>query len=238
MTNSATSHLLPVFARVDLGFERGEGCLADRHQWRALSRLHLGRRGECAGSLPSASGRGAAGAGDKALAHVEPVQEPGWREARRAAVRAELCRHRVLLQFRRRSDGRRDQGRAPLSILQGPSRALSPHHLRGRVPRPHAGHARRDRLRQISRRLWPADGRFRPGAAWRSRSGEKGDRAAHRRHPDRAGAGRGRRALRAACLLQGAAPALRRARACCWRSTRCRPAWAAPAISSPTSASA
>src|SRR5215469_11928615 len=26
MTNSATSHLLPVFARVDLGFTRGEGC--------------------------------------------------------------------------------------------------------------------------------------------------------------------------------------------------------------------
>jgi acetylornithine/N-succinyldiaminopimelate aminotransferase len=26
MTHSATSHLLPVFARVDLGFERGEGC--------------------------------------------------------------------------------------------------------------------------------------------------------------------------------------------------------------------
>jgi acetylornithine/N-succinyldiaminopimelate aminotransferase len=26
MTNSGTSHLLPVFARVDLGFERGEGC--------------------------------------------------------------------------------------------------------------------------------------------------------------------------------------------------------------------
>ena len=25
MTHSATSHLLPVFARVDLGFERGEG---------------------------------------------------------------------------------------------------------------------------------------------------------------------------------------------------------------------
>src|SRR6201994_5010638 len=25
MTNSAASHLLPVFARVDLGFERGEG---------------------------------------------------------------------------------------------------------------------------------------------------------------------------------------------------------------------
>ena len=35
---------------------------------------------------------------------------------------------------------------------------------------------------------------------------------AHRRHPDRAGAGRGRRALRAACLLQGVARTLRPAR--------------------------
>ena len=43
---------------------------------------------------------------------------------------------------------------------------------------------------------------------------------------------------RAACVLQGAAPALRRATACCWCSTRCRPAWAAPANCSPTSASA
>ena len=50
----------------------------------------------------------------------------------------------------------------------------------------------------------------------RPRSGEEGDRSAHRGHPDRAGAGRGRRALRAAVLLQGAAPALRRATACCW----------------------
>ena len=71
--------------------------LADRNQRRALSRFHLRRRGECARPLPSASGRGVAGAGDKAVAHVEPVQEPGRRQARGAAVRAELCRFRVLL---------------------------------------------------------------------------------------------------------------------------------------------
>jgi hypothetical protein len=47
--------------------------------------------------LPSASGRGIAGTGHQAVAHVEPVQEPRWRQARRAAVRAELCRFRVLL---------------------------------------------------------------------------------------------------------------------------------------------
>ena len=43
MNKSAASHLLPVFARVDLGFERGEGAwLID--QRRALSRFRLGRR--------------------------------------------------------------------------------------------------------------------------------------------------------------------------------------------------
>ena len=136
------------------------GRVADRDQRRALSRLHLRRCGECAGTRASASGQGAAGAGDEALAHVEPVQEPGWRQARGAAVRTELCRLRVLLQFRRGGDGMRDQGRAPISRLQGPSRALSHHHLRRRVPRPHAGDAGGDRLRQISRRLWSADGRL------------------------------------------------------------------------------
>ena len=165
MTKSATSHLLPVFARVDLGFERGEGAWLIATNGERYLDFTSRRRGECAGPCASASGRGAAGAGDKAVAHVEPVQEPGRRAARRAAVRAELCRLRVLLQFRRRSDGMRDQGHAQISRRQGPSRALSHHHLRRRVPRPHAGDAGRDRLRQISRRFRAADGRLRPGAA-------------------------------------------------------------------------
>ena len=219
-------------------FRARRGLLADRDQRRALSRFHLRRRGERARPLPPASGGGAAGAGHQTVAHVEPVQEPGRREAGGAAVRTELCRLRLLRQFRRRSDGMRDQGHAQISRRQGPSRALSHHHLRRRVSRPHAGDAGRDRLAEISRRFWAAGGRFRPGAARRSRCREEGDRPADRGHPDRAAAGRRRRARRAACLLQGAAPALRRQGPACWCSTRCRPAWAAPASCSPTSVSA
>ena len=210
MTNSAAPHLLPVFARVRPRFRAWRRLLADRDQWRALSRFHLRRRGECARPCPSGAGRGVAGAGDEALAHVEPVPEPGRREARRAAVQRELRGLRVLLQFRRRSAGMRDQDRAPLSRRQGPSGALSHHHLRRRLPWPHAGDAGRDRLGKISRRFRPADGRLRPGAAWRSRGGEEGDRSADRRHPDRADPGRGRRAFGDARLPEGVAPALRR----------------------------
>ena len=57
----------------------------------------------------------------------------------------------------------------------------------------------------------PMDG-FDQVHARRSRSRQEGDRPADRRHPDRAAAGRGRRARRAACVLQGVAPALRRQR--------------------------
>ena len=215
MTNSATSHLLPVFARVDLGFERGEGAWLIATNGERYLDFTSGVAVNALGHAHPHLVAGAAGAGHQALAHVEPVQEPGRRQARRAAVRAELCRLRVLLQFRRRSDGMRDQGRAPLSRRQGPSRALPHHHLRRRVPRPHAGDAGRDRLGQISRRLRSAAGRLRPGAAWRSRSGEEGDRPAHRRHPDRAGAGRGRRALARRMRSSRRCASCATTRACC-----------------------
>ena len=238
MTKSATSHLLPVFARVDLGFRARRGLLADRDQRRALSRFHLRRRGQCARPCPSASGRGAAGAGEKLWHMSNLFKSP---DGERLAAR--LC-EQSFADFVFFANSGAEAMECAIKIARkyhaakGHPRALSHHHLRRRVPRPHAGDAGRDRLGQISRRLRPADGRLRPGAARRSRGGEEGDRPAHRRHPDRAGAGRGRRARGAACLLQGAARALRRATACCWSSTRCRPAWAAPASCSPTSASA
>ena len=121
MSTSATSHLLPVFARVDLGFERGEGCWLIATNGDRYLDFTSGVAVNALGHAHPASGQGAAGAGDKTLAHVEPVQEPGRRGPRGALVRAELCRLRVLLQFRRGSDGRRDQARAPLSLLQGTS---------------------------------------------------------------------------------------------------------------------
>ena len=210
MTNSATSHLLPVFARVDLGFERGEGAwliATDGERYLDFtSGVAVNALGHAHPHLVAAL----AGAGDKAVAHVEPVQEPGRRAARGAAVRTELCRLGVFRKFRRRGDGMRDQDDAQVSRRQRPRRALSDHHLRRRVSRADAGNAGRDRLAKISRRFWAAGGWLRPGAARRPRSRQEGDRPAHRGHPDRAAAGRRRRARRAACVLQGVAPALRR----------------------------
>ena len=229
---ASASRLRPGRSRL---FERRR-LLAHRHQWRPLSRFHLRCRGQRARPLPSRAGGRPAGAGDQTLAHVEPVQEPGRRQAGRAVVRGELCRLRVLLQFRCGSDGRRHQAGAPLSFLERRPRAQSHHHLRRRVPRPHLGDARGHRLGKISRRLRSGDGRFRPGAAWRPRSRQESHRPAHRRHPDRAGAGRGRRAHRAGVVLQGAAPALRRA----WPAARLRrgadrhgPLWRSLCLSPP-----
>ncbi len=186
--------------------------MADSNQWRALSRFHQWRGGECAGPCASASGRSLAGTGDKTVAHVEPVQEPGWRAARGTAVRTKLRRLCVFRELRRRGDGMRDQDHAQISRRQRSLGALSHHHLRRRVSRADAGDAGCDRVCQISRRLRAADGWLRSGNARRPRRRQEGDRSAHRGHPDRTAAGRGRRACRAACVLQGVASAVRRQR--------------------------
>ena len=55
------------------------------------------------------------------------------------------------------------------------------HHLRGRLPRPHARHARRRRQEEISRRLRPGGRGLRPGAVRRSRGDQERDRARDRR---------------------------------------------------------
>ena len=195
MTNSATSHLLPVFARVDLGFERGEGAwLIATNGERYLdftSGVAVNALGHCHPHLVAALQEQAT-----KLWHMSNL----FKSPDGEKLAARLCEQSFAdFVFFCNSGAEAMEGAIKVArryhAVQGPSRALSPHHLRGRVPRPHAGDARRDRLRKISRRLRAAAGRFRPGAARRSRSGEEGDRPAHRRHPDRAGAGRGRRAL-------------------------------------------
>ena len=89
------------------------GCVADRDRRRALSRFHQRRRRQRAWPCPPASGRSGAGAGREAVARLEPVPDSGRRAARRAAVRGELRRRRVLRQFRRGGDGSRHQDGAP-----------------------------------------------------------------------------------------------------------------------------
>ena len=134
MTNSATSHLLPVFARVDLGFERGEGAwLISTNGERYLDFTS----GVAVNALGHAHPHLVAALQEQAtkLWHMSNLfKSPDGEQARRAAVRTELCRLRVLLQFRRGGDGMRDQDRAPLScrpraipsaIASSPSKARS-----------------------------------------------------------------------------------------------------------------
>ena len=159
-------------------FRAGRRRMADRDQWRALPRFLLGRRRQCAGALASAARRRARGAGPKSLARLQSLRDSGGRARRQAAVRGELCRLRVLLQFRRRGDGMRDQGGAQIPGGQRQAGALPHHHLRGLLPRPHAGDARRRRPEEISRRLRPGGRRLRSHAVRRSRSGQARHRAA------------------------------------------------------------
>ena len=56
--------------------------------------------------------------------------------------------------------------------VNGAARALPHHHLRRRLPRPHAGHSRRRRPAEIPRRLRPEGRRLRPGAVRRHEGAE------------------------------------------------------------------
>ena len=187
---------------------RALGCSRPR---RALSRFYLRRRGQRLRPCASLHGRGADRAGHEALARLQSLPHPGRRAAGRPAVRLELRRYRVLPELRRRSHRMRDQDGAQIPVGERQAGALPHYHLRRRLPRPHARGHRRHRQQEISRRLRPAGRRLRPGGLRRSRSDQEGDRAGDRRHHDRAGDGRGRRARAAACLPQSPARAVRQA---------------------------
>jgi acetylornithine/N-succinyldiaminopimelate aminotransferase len=110
------SHMLPVFARADVAFERGEG------PWL------IATNGDRYLDFTS-------GVAVNALGHAHPHLVEGAspsrrrssgtsrtstrsRKARTAGTRlcdAQLCRYRLLLQFRRGSDGVRDQDGAQVS---------------------------------------------------------------------------------------------------------------------------
>ena len=104
----------------------------------ALSRLHPGLGGQLPRPLP-ARRRRRAPAQARQLLTPSPAfyNAPSLRLAK-ALVEHELLRSGVLRQFRRGSQRRRDQARAQIRRAP-PERRLRDHHLRGRLPRPHAG---------------------------------------------------------------------------------------------------
>ena len=193
-----SSHLLPTYARVDLAFERGEGVwlftAAGERYLDFTSGVAVNALGHAHPRLVEALSEQA-----KKVWHVSNLYRIP--EGERLAER--LCAASFADTVFFQNSGAEalecciKMARKYQSVERA-SRALSHHHLRGRLPRPHARHHRRHRQPEISRRLRPAGRRLRPGAVRRPRGGEEGDRACDRRHPDRADPGRGRRARAAA----------------------------------------
>ncbi len=210
MTHSATSHLLPVFARVDLGFERGEGAWliatnGERYldftsgvAVNALGHAHphlVAALQEQATKLWHMSNLFKSPDGERLAARLCEQSFADFVFFANSGAEAMECAIKIARRYHA-SKGHPERYR--LVTFEGA--------FHGRT----LGHAGSDRIGQISRRVRAAARRLRPGAAWRSGSRQEGDRTAHRRHRDRAGAGRGRRAFGAAGVLQVVAPAVRR----------------------------
>ena len=199
MTNSATSHLLPVFARVDLGFERGEGAwLIATNGERYLdftSGVAVNALGHCHPHLVAALQEQA----DEAVAHVEPVQESpdGERLAARlceqsfadfvffcnSGAEAMECAIKVA---RRYHSAKGHPERYRIVTFEGA--------FHGRTLGTLAATGSAKYLEGFGP---PLDG-FDQVPYGDLEAVKKAIGPQHRRHPDRAGAGRGRRALRAA----------------------------------------
>ena len=210
MTHSAPSHLLPVFARVELGFERGEGA------WL------IATNGERYLDFTS-------GVAVNALGHAIRIWSQPCRSRPPSSGTCRTCSGARTATGLRHGCANRALPISCSSVIPAPRRWNARSRSRAAIT-PSKGHPERYRLVTFEgafhgRTLGtlaatgsakylegfgpPLDG-FDQVRAWRSRSGQEGDRAEHRRHPDRAGAGRGRRALGAACVLQGVARAVRR----------------------------
>ena len=223
------SHMLPAYARVDLAFERGEGCwlfATDGDRYLDFgSGVAVNALGHSHPHLVEAITEQA-----KKVIHVSNLYRIP--EGERLADR--LCALSFAdLVFFANSGAEAMEGVIKI-VRKYQSANGHPERYRiitfegcfhGRT----LGDARRRQEQEASRRLRPGDGRLRPGSARRHRGGQARDHARDRRHPDRAGAGRGRRARGGAVVLQGAAPDLRRARPAARPSTRCRPASAGSA---------
>ena len=126
--------------------------------------------------------------------------------SRQRLVEATLRRQRVLLQLGRRGERGHDQDDAPKAhVGHRQARALPHHLLRGRVPRPHAGDARRHRqpstTSRASARRWKVSTTCRSTTSTRcaTRSGRRPPASSSSRSRARAACARPTRSSCATC---------------------------------------
>ena len=207
------SAVMPTYGRADIAFERGEGA----YLFTADGTRYLDF---CAGIAVNALGHAhprlveaLTGAGREAVAHLQhlPRARPG--APGRAAGGQHLRRHRVLLQFGRRSGRMRHQDRARLFRRGRQARTLSHHLRRERLPRAHARDHRRGRTAQAAQGIRSGGRRLRPCRLRQSERDPRRDHRQDRGDPDRAGPGRGRHPARPGGLPRRPARDRRRIRA-------------------------
>ena len=166
------------------GARRGLVCLGRAGQAlpRLLSRLGL----RPAGPLSRTDRQSRAGASRHADPRAQHLVHRGAGALGQDALGAELWRAGLLLQLGHRGQRSGDQAGAA-ARAEGP---LQDHHLRRRLPRPHAGGHGGHGPAEVSRRARPADGRL--CLCTLRRSGCRGATGRRRdgRDHDRAGAGR------------------------------------------------
>ena len=215
MTKSATSHLLPVFARVDLGFERGEGAWliatnGERYldftsgvAVNALGHAHphlVAALQEQATKLWHMSNLFKSPDGDRLAARLCEQSFADFVFFCNSGAEAMECAIKVTRRYHF-AKGHPERYRIITFDSAFHGRTLGTLAATGSA--------------KYLEGFGPPIGRLRPGHAGRSRRCQEGDRAADRRHPDRAAAGRRRRARRTASILPGICASSATNTACC-----------------------
>ncbi len=206
-------HLLGVYNRAQLAFDRGEGARLYTAEGEAYLDCSGRDRDHGARPRPSQAGGGAEGPGREAVARLQHIPHSGSGGAGRALVRGDLRRRGLLHQLGDRGHRVRAEDGAEVSLGERGAGADRRHRLRRRLPRPQLRRGLRRRQPELRRGLRPSPARLCQPAVRRHGGGEGGDRRADCGGGDhRAGAGRRRGAGAAGSLPHRPARTLRRPR--------------------------
>ena len=210
-----SSAIVPVYARADVTFERGEGCWLTTTNGERYLDFGAGIAVNSLGHSHPHLVETLISQGRKLWHTSNLFQMP---EGERLAQRLVEATFADLVFF---ANSGAEANEAAIKMarkrhaVRRPSRAVPYPHLRGRVSWPHARHARRRRPGKYLEGFGPKVDGLRPDPDHRSRRRRGGDRPRDGRDHDRADPGRGRRARRRPRVPQGLARNLRRARVCC-----------------------